>query len=62
MTDWALPAAVALLPVLCFLAALVWLDSYKLVRPRPVAVTIAAGAAAAGLSYFANPSRGPSRG
>ena len=27
MTAWALPAAIALLPVLCFLGALVWLDS-----------------------------------
>lgn len=54
MTAWALPAGVALLPVLCFLAALVWLDSYKLLQPRIVAATILAGAIAAGLSYWIN--------
>jgi RsiW-degrading membrane proteinase PrsW (M82 family) len=54
MTEWLLPAAIALLPVLCFLGALVWLDSYKLVRPGLVLVTIAAGAVAAGASYFVN--------
>jgi RsiW-degrading membrane proteinase PrsW (M82 family) len=51
---WALPVAVALLPVLCFLGALVWLDSYKLVQPRLVAATIAAGAIAAASSYWIN--------
>jgi RsiW-degrading membrane proteinase PrsW (M82 family) len=54
VTAWLLPLAIALLPVLCFLGALVWLDSYKLVRPRLVAATIAAGAVAAGLSYWVN--------
>jgi RsiW-degrading membrane proteinase PrsW (M82 family) len=54
MTEWLLAAAVALLPVLCFLGALVWMDSYKLVRPGLVLLTIAAGAVAAGASYFVN--------
>ena len=52
MTEWLLAAAIALLPVLCFLGALVWLDSYKLVRPGLVLATIAAGAVAAVASYF----------
>jgi len=43
-----------LLPVLLFLAALVYLDSYKLVRLRLVLGTLAAGAAAAALSYAIN--------
>ena len=47
-------APVALLPVLLFLAALVYLDSFKLVSPRWVAAAMAVGAAAAGASYFAN--------
>jgi RsiW-degrading membrane proteinase PrsW (M82 family) len=54
VTAWLLPAAVALLPVLCFLAALLWLDSYKLVRPSFVIMTIVFGAVAAGLSYVVN--------
>jgi len=41
-----------LLPVLSFLAVLVWLDSYKLVGIRRVLGVIAAGCAAAGLSYL----------
>ncbi len=52
VTAWLLPLAIALLPVLGFLGALVWLDSYKLVRPRLVAATIAAGAVAAGLGHW----------
>jgi RsiW-degrading membrane proteinase PrsW (M82 family) len=40
-------AVVALLPVLAFLAALVFMDSFKLVPLRQVAVAIGAGAAAA---------------
>ncbi len=49
-----LRAAVGLLPVLCFLTALVALDSYKLVRLRTVLGVIALGGAVAGASYFIN--------
>lgn len=50
-----LPSAlVALLPVLVFLAALLWLDSYKLLAPSAVFAVIAAGAAVAALSYPLN--------
>ena len=49
-----LRAGLGLLPVLCFLVALVVMDSYKLVRLRLVAGTIAAGGVAAGLAYWAN--------
>lgn len=49
-----LHGAIALLPVLCFLAALVALDSYKLVRLRNVAAVIALGGVAAGASYLVN--------
>jgi RsiW-degrading membrane proteinase PrsW (M82 family) len=44
----------ALLPVLLFLGALVYLDSFKLVSARMVAGAMAVGAIAAGLSYPAN--------
>jgi RsiW-degrading membrane proteinase PrsW (M82 family) len=44
----------ALLPVLSFLAALRVLDSYKLVSLHKVAAALAAGAAAAGLSFAIN--------
>jgi RsiW-degrading membrane proteinase PrsW (M82 family) len=44
--------AVALVPVLLFLAALITLDSYKLVRFRLVLGLIAAGGVLAGLSYL----------
>ena len=47
-------AWIGLLPVLSFLAGLLLLDSYKLVRPHLVIAVIAAGGAIAGLSYFAN--------
>ena len=47
MAPSALNVAVALLPVLLFLALLVFLDSFKLVSPRSVLVALAAGAAAA---------------
>lgn len=46
--------SVGLLPVLCFLAALVYLDSYKLVSLRTVLFVMAAGVIAAVLAYFAN--------
>ena len=49
-----LRASIGLLPVFCFLLALMALDSYKLVRLRSIAVVIALGAAAAGLSYLVN--------
>jgi RsiW-degrading membrane proteinase PrsW (M82 family) len=47
-------APIALLPVLLFLAALLYFDSFKLVRRRAVLLAIVAGAAAALGSYFAN--------
>jgi RsiW-degrading membrane proteinase PrsW (M82 family) len=46
--------ALALLPVLVFLAGLRVMDSFKLVRPRTVIGTLAAGAAAAGICYGIN--------
>jgi RsiW-degrading membrane proteinase PrsW (M82 family) len=47
-------APVGLLPVVCFLGALVAFDSYKLVRLRTVLAVILLGGLAAGASYFAN--------
>ena len=47
-----LPSLVALLPVLGLLTTLELLDSFKLVKPSTVMATVAAGAAAAGLSYL----------
>jgi len=50
-----LPSAlVALLPVLVFLAALLWLDSYKLLAPSAVVLVIGAGAVLAAASYPLN--------
>jgi RsiW-degrading membrane proteinase PrsW (M82 family) len=49
-----LRAGLGLLPVLCFLVALVVMDSYKLVRLRTVAGVIALGGLSAWLAYFAN--------
>ncbi len=46
--------AAALLPVLLFLLALIYLDSYKLVRLRWILTTIALGCLVAGGSYLAN--------
>lgn len=54
MTEPLLALAVGILPVLAFLAALLALESYKLVRLRTVIATIAAGAAAAALCWFVN--------
>jgi protease PrsW len=51
---WLLRAAIGLLPALCFLAALVVLDSYKLVRLRMVMVVIAAGGAIAAVCFLIN--------
>ena len=46
--------ALSLLPVACFLAALVLLDSYKLVRLRAVVGVVAAGMLVAGIAYWLN--------
>jgi len=51
---WLTRAAIALLPALCFLAALVLLDSYKLVRLRTVIGMIAVGGVIAGMCYGLN--------
>ena len=48
------PALVGLLPVLTFLAALLYLDSYKLVSLRAVIAIVICGAMVAGISYEAN--------
>jgi drug/metabolite transporter (DMT)-like permease len=53
-SDFAVHALLGLLPVSCFLAVLVWLDSYKLVRIRWSIATIGLGCVAAGLSYGLN--------
>ena len=47
-------ALIGLAPVVVFLAALVFLDSYKLVRLRLVIATVAAGMAMAGAAYLFN--------
>ncbi len=47
-------ALVGLAPVLCFLAALVYLDSYKLVSLRAVVAVVACGLAAAAICYALN--------
>jgi protease PrsW len=49
-----LPALVGLAPVLSFLAVLLALDSYKLVKLRVVVGMVAAGAAVALAGYFVN--------
>jgi protease PrsW len=54
MADWIVPALVGLLPVLGFLAALVAIESYKLVRLSTVIAVVVAGAFVAGASYLAN--------
>jgi len=54
MSDWIVPALVGLLPVLGFLAVLLAIESYKLVRLSTVIAVVAAGAVVAGVSYFAN--------
>ncbi len=50
----ALKTAVSLLPALAFLLALVFLDSYKLVRMRALLAAILGGILAAVAGYFAN--------
>jgi len=52
MNDALLRAGVGLLPVLSFLAALLLLDSYKLLRLRLVLGVVAVGAAVAAVSYL----------
>ena len=52
--DFALHALLGLLPVCCFLAALVYFDSYKLVALRWVLISIALGCVMAALSYPIN--------
>jgi RsiW-degrading membrane proteinase PrsW (M82 family) len=47
-------ASIALTPVLLFLAGLVQLDAYKLVRLNRIVLMMAAGAIAAGASYLVN--------
>ena len=47
-------AAVGLLPVLSFLAALVYFDSYKLVKLRTVVAVVASGIVVGGASYLVN--------
>jgi len=54
LLDAVLPALVGLLPVLSFLAALLYLDSYKLVRLWFVIAVVACGVAVAGASYLVN--------
>lgn len=53
-TDLLLRAPIALVPVLLFLAGLVQLDAFKLLRMRAVLTLIAAGGLAAGASYLVN--------
>lgn len=53
-SDFLIRAPVGLLPVLFFLAVLVWMDSYKLVKLRTVVMVILAGGITAGASYLAN--------
>jgi RsiW-degrading membrane proteinase PrsW (M82 family) len=54
MSSVILPAIVGLLPVACFLATLLYLDSYKLVRMRTVLAVVVAGALVAVACYFTN--------
>ena len=49
-----LEALVGILPVLTFLAALLYLDSYKLLRPRSVIAVVGLGALAAIAGYVTN--------
>jgi RsiW-degrading membrane proteinase PrsW (M82 family) len=53
-SNTSLHALVGLLPVLAFLATLLYLDSYKLVKLRVVVAIVACGALAAATSYLAN--------
>src|SRR4030095_521251 len=53
-TALALHVLVGTAPVLCFLVALVFLDSYKLVSIRAVITVVACGLLVAGLCYGVN--------
>ena len=53
-SDLLVRVAVGLLPVVAFLAGLVLIDSYKLVRLRALLGSMAAGAVAAGVCYVVN--------
>jgi RsiW-degrading membrane proteinase PrsW (M82 family) len=53
-TKLIVPALVALLPVLSFLAVLLYLDSYKLVKLHAVIAVVACGALVAGVGFFVN--------
>lgn len=50
MNPW-LATLVAIAPVLCFLAGLLWLDGYKLLRPSAVATALGAGVLLGVASY-----------
>jgi hypothetical protein len=52
--DLVLPALVGLLPVGTFLGALLYLDSYKLVKLKAVIAIVACGALVAGACYLVN--------
>src|ERR1700687_3939692 len=54
MVDVLIRALVGLLPVLSFLAVLLYLDSYKLVKLRVVVAVVGCGMVAAAVSYLAN--------
>jgi protease PrsW len=54
LNEFLLPALVGLLPVLTFLAALLYLDSYKLVSLRAVIAVVVCGAMVAGIGYELN--------
>ncbi|MGI9233572.1 MAG: hypothetical protein ACR2RD_08080, partial [Woeseiaceae bacterium] len=49
--DFLIHAVLGLLPVCCFLAALMYLDSYKLIPMRWILGTIALGCIAVIISY-----------
>src|SRR5260370_705874 len=49
MAEGLFRAGLGLLPVLCFLSALLFLDSYKLVKLRAVVLVVGAGAGAPGI-------------
>ncbi len=54
MLKWLPEILVGLLPVLMFLGALLYMDSYKLVKLRTVILTVVSGALVAWASYFVN--------
>lgn len=54
MTDLLVRLLIGILPVIAFLVVLIYLDSYKLIRPGWVLATIATGGLIAGLSYLVN--------